>query len=261
MLSDLAVEILVRIVATAAIVIGVTLAVERLGSKTGGALAGLPIVIGPAFFFLLRENSVAFNANAAAASLMSLTATQGFLMGYVAFAARSRWAIVPATLAWIVCAGLFAAGPSSSPWVGLFLFVSAAVLCRKHAKRYLRPYRHGRAQGTLYPLVLRGIVAGLLVAGITLLSDKLGPAWSGFLIAYPVGLTVISITIHQRSGADAAIWTLHAIMLGISSLAAFGFGLSVLIVPLGPVFAFVLALWASVLVTFSLIYAAPKAPS
>ncbi len=66
---ELAAELTVGIVSTAAIVIGITLAVERLGPRIGGALGGLPIVIGPAFFFVLHDHSVAFSANAAAASL------------------------------------------------------------------------------------------------------------------------------------------------------------------------------------------------
>ena len=41
----------------------------RLGPAVGGALAGLPIVLGPGFFFLMREAEAGFVAQAATALL------------------------------------------------------------------------------------------------------------------------------------------------------------------------------------------------
>lgn len=251
--SGLLIEVLTRIVGTAAIVIGITLAVERLGPKIGGALAGLPIVIGPAFFFMLHEQSVAFSADVAAASLTSLTATQAFLLGYIAVAARSRAAIGAACLAWAISAWLLSWIPPS-PWAGLLIFVAATVVARNLAGRFLRPHGVSRVQGTYILLFLRGIAAGLLVAAVTLAADQLGPVWAGFLLTYPISLTVISVTIHQRSGADVAIATLRAVMLGISSLAAFTFALSLTLLPLGPIIAFAAALAAGVLVTIVLVW-------
>ncbi|WP_050526289.1 hypothetical protein [Pseudorhodobacter aquimaris] len=259
MSSDLLVELLVRVFATAGIVIGITLSVERLGPKIGGALAGLPIVIGPAFFFIVRDHSIEFSANAAAASLISLAATQAFLLAYIFVAARSRAAILAATLAWAVCAwGLSWVAPS--PWTGLLIFLPAMIAVRILSRRFVRPFTPGRAKGTLTLLVIRGVAAGLLVAGVTAASWQLGPVWAGLLISYPVGLTVISMTIHHRSGADMVISTLRAVMLGVLSPVAFTFVLAVLLEPLGPVLAFALALIAGVLATSGLILVAPKKP-
>ncbi|RNF34350.1 hypothetical protein [Paracoccus methylarcula] len=246
------IELLVRIAATAAIVIGVTLAAEHLGPKIGGALAGLPIVIGPAFFFLIREQSQAFSADAAAASLTSLAATQAFLLGYVAVAARSRAAIGAAIFAWVISALLLSLLPAS-PWMGLLIFTLSMLAVRRLAVHFVRPHGVARAKGTYMLLILRGLAAGLLVGVVTFAADRLGPVWAGFLIAYPIGLTVISVTIHQRLGAEIAISTLHAIMLGISSLAAFSFVLSVTLSSLGPSLAFTAALVAGVLVTVLLV--------
>ena len=194
------IELFVRIVATAAIVIGVTLAAEHLGPKIGGALAGLPIVIGPAFFFLVRDQSVAFSADAAAAALTSLAATQAFLLGYVAVAERSRAAIGAAVVAWLLAASLLSLVPAS-PWLGLAIFTASMLAARFLATRFLRPHGPARAGGSFLSLVLRGLAAGLLVAAVTLAADRLGPVWAGFLIAYPIGMTVISVTLHQRLGS------------------------------------------------------------
>lgn len=250
---ELAMTLSIRIVSTAAIVIGIALAVERLGPKIGGALAGLPIVIGPAFFFMLREQSIAFNVHAAAASLMSLTATQAFLIGYIAAAARSRAAIFVAILAWVGCALALSRIPPS-PWAGLLFFLTAMMIARVVANRFVRPFSQVGAKGTFALLIARGVLAGMLVAGVTLASDRLGSVWAGYLITYPIGLTVISVTLHSRLGADVAIMTLRSIMLGVSSIAAFTFVLAVLLEPLGPTFAFVASLFVGAVVTIGLVY-------
>lgn len=251
------IELSVRILATAAIVVGVTLAAEHLGPKLGGALAGLPIVIGPAFFFLVRDQSVAFSADAAAAALTSLAATQAFLLGYVAVAERSRAAIGAAVVAWLLAASLLSLVPAS-PWLGLAIFTASMLAARFLATRFLRPHGPARARGSFLSLVLRGLAAGLLVAAVTLAADRLGPVWAGFLIAYPIGMTVISVTLHQRLGSAIAVATLHATMLGIASLAAFAFVLALALPPLGPTAAFAAALAASVLVTMVLVALAAR---
>lgn len=252
MTSGAEAELAIRVVATAAIVIGVTLAAEHLGPKIGGALAGLPIVIGPAFFFLVQDQSLEFSAEAAAAALTSLAATQAFLLGYVAVAERSRAAVFAAVLAWTLGAWLLSFLPAS-PWLGLAVFSASMVAARRIGARFLRPHGVIKARGTFLLLLLRGIAAGLLVAVATLAADRLGPVWAGYLIAYPIGLTVISATLHQRLGAAITIATLRTVMLGVSSLAAFAFVLSLALAPLGPLPAFAAALAASLLVTVLLV--------
>lgn len=71
-------------------------------------------------------------------------------------------------------------------------------------------------------------------------------------MTYPIAMTVIAITVHQRSGALVVIATLRSIMFGIGSIAAFTFVLAVTLVPLGPVQAFAAALLAGVLMTLGI---------
>src|SRR5690606_18972202 len=83
------VPLLIRMAATAFVVIGVAVAVGRLGPIVGGALAGLPIVLGPGFLFLAMQAPPDFAASAAAYSLLSLCATQLFLLAYIVAARRA----------------------------------------------------------------------------------------------------------------------------------------------------------------------------
>lgn len=255
---DLAGQILFRVLVTAAIVVLVTLSVERLTPKIGGALAGLPIVTGPALYFLLDEKSVVFGASAAAASLMSLTAAQVFLVGYTVVAARTKWAaIIVAVLSWIC--GIWALSHlQPSPWVGLPLFLVSMVAARYITECYVITLDRTATDGTLLMLIVRATIAGLLVAMGTIASGWLGPVWAGSLIAYPISLTVILVTVHHRSGAQLAILTARAAMLGIFSLAVFTFMVAILLEIYGPVISFVVALLASMSVTTSLVYRPSK---
>ena len=253
-------ELLVRVVATAAIVIGITVAVERLGAAIGGALAGLPIVIGPGFFFIARDHSAAFTAEAATASLLSLCATETFLLGYAAAAGRCRPALALglATLGWFSVAMLLSQVPPSPP-LALALFLVAAVLARRLGRRFLRESARRRVPGGPGLLLARGLAAGILVAAATLTASRLGADWSGFIVTYPIGLSVVAVTLHQRAGAGTVVATLHAAMLGVASLAAFSLTLASLIEAGGALPSLLAAFVASVAVTSALAWRA-RAP-
>lgn len=249
-----------RVLATAMIVIGVAVAVERLGPKIGGTLAGMPIVIGPGFFFLLAEREADFAAAAAAHTLLSLSATEVFLLAYCFAAVRfpPGPSVAAATFAWFASAWPLSTLPSS-PLLGLLLFAAAAGLARVATGGLVRA---GAARGNIggaLLLLLRGLSAAVLVAVVTIAAGRLGAAWSGILIAFPVGFAVVSVTIHQRMGGGAAIATLHAATVGVASLVAFAFALSLLAVSLGSWPAFAVALAAALAVTMLLVRYLPSA--
>ena len=250
MTPDLVAELLVRLVATAAIVIGISLAVERLGPLVGGALVGLPIVVGPGFFFLIREHTLTFSADAAASSLTSLCSTQAFLLVFCATAARASpgTTIIMASSAWVVMAVALSYMPTN-PFLGLLLFTLAVFVARQLGRRFVTPVSAPQTPGGLRLLVFRGFAAGILVAIATGLAKTLGPELSGFIVTYPIGFTMISITLHQRLGASTAVATMYAATRGLASLAAFSFTLSTTIIQLGPALAFTSALGAGITVT------------
>lgn len=236
-------QTLVRAVATALIVIAVTLGVDRLGPMIGGALIGLPIVIGPGFFFLLQGHGTDFTVGSATYALLSLCATQAFLLAYIAVAYRhsAGAALLAASASWIVTATVLSGAPAS-PALGAVLFVLATYAARLLGGAFRRPVDKRRSVGGALLLVGRGILAGILVAAVTAASARLGPNWAGILVAYPIGFTVVSVTLHQRLGRDAAIATLYSAMLGTTSLAAFSGSLAIALPLIGSAPAFLTAL-------------------
>lgn len=247
---------LVRVLATAGVVLGVTAVVARLGPKIGGVVAGLPIVVGPGLFFLALDETPAYVAEAAVFTLVSLSATQSFGLGF-ALAARRRSSLVSLLIAFAAWAAtafalLFV---TLDAWSAFALFVAAAIASRVAIGRLgSREFARPRGGG-LASLLLRAALAGLLVGSTTLASARLGPHLAGILLAYPVGLTVIAYTIHQRQGPETLIGTLRAASLGMISIAAFGFVTAIAIEPLGAAAALPAALLASLAVTFGLLLA------
>ena len=110
-------------------------------------------------------------------------------------------------------------------------------------------------------LLLRGGLAGLLVALVTAGAGRLGAEWSGLLLGFPIGFTAISVTLHERLGRDAVIATLHSALLGTASLVGFCATLALTLPRLAPHLALLAALTVSFGVTIGLLLRARSAKS
>ena len=215
-------ELAVRMGATALIVVLVTWAVGVFGPRIGGAIAGLPIVLGPGFYFLSTHADAAFVAEAAAYALYALCATQFFLLAYMLAAGRAppAFALGLAVSTWGAIAVVLRLLPPI-PSLGLLLFILSTAVGVKLGARLVPPVTGGGPRPGFGLLLLRGLLAGVLVAVVTEAAGWLGPDGAGLLMAFPIGYTVVALTLHQSIGAARAAATLHAAMLGTSSLAGF----------------------------------------
>ncbi|WP_337997796.1 hypothetical protein [Oleispirillum naphthae] len=223
-------ELAVRMAATAFVVIAVSWAVGAFGPFVGGALAGLPIVLGPGFYFLAMSAPAPFVFRAAAYALLSLCATQCFLLAYIVTAGRSRAAVslLAAVAAWLTAALAVRLLPGQPlPALALFLAVTAAAW--RFGGRFVRRDLAVRGRAGFSLLLARGIIAGVLVALVTAASARLGPAVSGLLMAFPVGYTMVGFTLHQKLGAASAVAMLHSAITGSISLAGFCIALALTI--------------------------------
>lgn len=241
-------ELAVKMIATAVVVIGVALAVARLGPRLGGVVAGTPIILGPGFFFLGLEQTPEFLTSAAVSSLHALTATLAFLIAYVLVAGRlgAVASVATAILAWLVFALGFSLLPGS--WgIALAAYGAVYAVALMIQRRLRLPQARARAPVRWMDLLVRGGVAGILVGVATTVGAAAGPAVSGTLVGFPVGFTVISLTLHQRFGAPVARATLAAAQSGMASLVAFAAAEAIAAPLLGGMGAFWVALGSSLL--------------
>ena len=221
--SSLPLDVLfIRVVSTAFVVIAVAWSVGVLGPFIGGAVAGLPIVLGPGFYFLILQEPTPFVAEAAAYALFSLCATQLFLFAYIATANKGRpfMSIGCAVATWSLMACLLQIFPSN-PIIGIALFIATTIISLRIGTRFTVPAPPIKSKAGFGLLLMRGILAGTLVAIVTATSQKLGSTWAGLLMAFPIGYAVIAVTIHQNFGSANVTATLYSALLGTASLAAF----------------------------------------
>jgi len=251
-MSDLAaqlpfVELLARAGATALIVVAVATAVGKLGPVAGGLVAGLPIGLGPGFYFLLGTGTSEFLIQTATHSLLALSATQVFLTSCMATATRCR---PIASLLLAVCVwwgAIWALGMlSATIETAAVLFLAVTAAARRVGRGLQIPGAAAERREGLPMLLVRAVAGGVLVASVTVFAPRLGAEMSGTLLAFPIGYALISLTIGEQFGAAAASAVVYSALLGTISLATFCVAFAVGLHGSSPINAFLLGLAASV---------------
>ncbi|MGH1439201.1 MAG: hypothetical protein ACRBBR_03725 [Cellvibrionaceae bacterium] len=245
----------IKMLATTIVVIMVTIAVPRVGAAIGGALSGVPMVIGPGFFFMLNTHTPEFIADAAIYGLLAMCINQLFLLTYIviAYRASALQSITGAIVIWFSIAYVLQPVSLNLLFVTTLFFISVCVAYFS-ARRFCTLGNNIEGEENYYLLFLRAIMAGILVAVVTVSAHHIGAEWSGLLIAFPIGYTVLSITIHQQYGSASVISVLHAAMLGAIGLMSFCFALAITVHHFTPLYAFYIALATSFLSTLLLVF-------
>ncbi|WP_254277698.1 hypothetical protein [Halomonas sp. 3H] len=242
--------LLAKLLATAVVVVGVSLAVGKLGPRLGGIIAGTPIVLGPGYFFMLQEHSTAFIQAAALSTLHALVATLLFSISFVVTAGRlnALASLGIATLCWVPAALIFSRVPGGVG-VAVLMYLAMLLLAEgvRRALRLTQPVVVARSGW--FDLLLRGLLAGVLVSVATTLAVRSGPLLSGMLVGFPVGLFTIGWTLHERYGADVARATVSMAQKGMLSLVAFGVVTATLVGHVPPMMVFLGSLLASMAVS------------
>jgi uncharacterized membrane protein (GlpM family) len=219
--------IFVKWLSTTLVVVCVSLAAVRLGPKVGGVLAGTPIVLGPGYFFMIREQSAPFVADAALGSLHAMLATLLFCLSYVLLA--KRWgafaSVACAALIWLLAAAIADQLPGGV-FLALVLFGIMLLFSRVYINSIGLSSKPVSASVRWGDLLVRGVLAGGVVCLATILLVNVDPAISGIVLSFPIGMLTIALTLHQRYGVEVARVTLANTQLGMLSLVAFSAVLS-----------------------------------
>jgi hypothetical protein len=235
-----------KMLVTAAFVIGATLAAERLGALAGALIATLPIAAAPAYVFLSLDHDGAFIARSALASLAINPVTATFALIYAVLGQRRNLIVsLPAALSFWISAALIV---NAMHWslAGAVLFnIIVFPACLYAARRY----RHAPMPRTGFrwsDIVFRGVMVAILVAAVVTLSFTIGPFASGLLAVFPIVLSSIIFIMHRRVGGPATAAVLANTVSGLIGLGGAIVVLHVLAVPIGPPLAMILALCVSI---------------
>jgi hypothetical protein len=233
--------LILKLVLVPALVVAVTLATRWWGPRVGGWLTGMPIVAGPALFFLALEQGDAFASEAARATLVALIGVAAFGVVYAWVALRSAWPV--SLLAGWAAFGALTPLLHAVAWPPA-VALGGALGSIAVAQRWLLPPPRGPATQSASPawdLPLRVTGALAIVLTVTHLADRLGPSLSGALTPFPVALAVVLVFAHARDGTPMVSHLLRSFIPAMWAFALFCYVLSVTMVPLGHAGAFAVA--------------------
>jgi hypothetical protein len=197
-------EIAIRLVATAVLVVAATWAAERSGPLIGALIATLPISAGPAYIFVALEHDAAFVATAALASLAINAATLAFCLAYV-LTAQARSLVLSygaALVSWVVVS--FAV--QSLDWslasaivLNVIATAGALVMARRFATHSMPVARR-----RWYDVPFRTAIVATFVSAVVAISAHVGPAITGMLAVFPIVLSSLIVILQPRVGGPAA---------------------------------------------------------
>jgi hypothetical protein len=239
-------SLLIKMVVTAAFVVGATFLAERAGPVVGGMVATLPIAAGPAYIFLALDHGPEFIADSALSSLVVNAANCVFAFTYTLLAQRRGLAlsVLPALVAWAAFASLSRVLPWTTTAAVAFNAVVLAV-CLAIGNR-LRHARMPLVTRRWYDIPLRAVMVALLIATVVGLSTRVGPTITGMLAVFPIVLLSLMLILHPRIGGPAAGAVLSNTMLGLVGFSCTCLTARLLVVPLGTATGLSLALAVSV---------------
>lgn len=235
--------LLLRMLATAAVVVTVSLLVERMGPLVGALVATLPLSAGPAYIFMAADHPAEFVATSAAASLVSVAGTGFFMTAYalVAPGVSTAVGLALALVAWSV--GTMTLSLVAWPLPAAFALAFGANAAGGWLTRHRRgPAPRGVLRPRLWHHAVRAMAVMTLVAAVTLVGHAVGPGAAGIASLAPVVFTSLIPILQPRIGGAA---TASVVAYSLDGMMGYAFALTLLsltAVPLGATAALGLAL-------------------
>ena len=225
--------------------------VAKLGERAGALLASVamtfPMNAGPGFFFMALEHSAAFVRQGALVGFAGTGAVLAFVASFVAVARRHGFArgLVCGLLAWLALALVTVLLPRSLLSAALLIALGSglAVLLRTGRVAAL-PRTAVRAGWQL--VLLRGLIAGLVVAGVAAAAGAIGPTLAGLAYAFPTTMLAALWVLERHYGPEFTLATMARVPAGIATYAGFCLALHLAAGPLPPLAAWGLAVAAAV---------------
>jgi hypothetical protein len=207
----------------------------------------LPVVAGPIVLLLALERGPAFAAQASAASIAAIAASEAFNFDYAWTCRRCAWpfALAAGMAGWLGVAWLLLHLPGSLVWAVAAACVAVAV----SQSGLPRVTGHvPAARVGLGDLAVRMLAGALLTVAVTTLSASMGAVWSGLLSVFPLLGIVLAVSAQRAHGADFVALLMRGMVIGRGSFAAFFAVLATLLPRYGVWLSFACAALVSIVV-------------
>jgi uncharacterized membrane protein (GlpM family) len=197
-------ELAFKMAMTAAVVVFISIVVERSGPFVGALIAALPTAAGAAYVILAIEHPPAFIAASAVGSMAIGAAVSVFAAVYAVLA--QRHGLVPSLglslLAWFACAALLRQ-VSWTPVAALGLNAAVYAVTVPLSWRYRGSAAPKKFLRTRYDIPLRALAAATVVVIVTTASHSIGSFASGMFALFPIVFCSSIVILHPRVGGQA----------------------------------------------------------
>ena len=197
--------LVMKMLTSAAIVVGASMVVERSGPFLGAMIVTLPISAEPAYAFLAVDHGPNFIAASALVGLTVSAATVVYMVVYAAAAQRlGVLASVGSALGvWAICIGFILRGQwslSGALALNMAVYAFAIPFARKFSGATIRISPRKRAWDVPFRAALV-----MAVVGVTLIAGRtLGPSIAAVAALAPVVLISMALILQPRVGDAAA---------------------------------------------------------
>lgn len=176
---------------------------ERMGSKIGGVIGGLPSTAVVAFGFIGWTQGAQQAYDATTAFPLTFAANAFYMVAYAALSPRGLWAGVGAALAtWLLSEALILWLGISDIWVSAAFWIAALVIAYLALERWLkvRSSERIKVRYTAGQMLGRAAFAGGIVTLAVLGSRVGGPIWGSVFAAFPALYTSTLILVSRSAG-------------------------------------------------------------
>jgi len=182
---------------SAFIVIIITVIAEKFGTKVGGILGTLPSTIIIAFIFITLNRGVVFASKSAAVVPAEMAINLVFLVLVSTLAYRSlSFALISSLGIWGVLTTALYFSNIDNIVISIILYALSLVFCFIYLEkiRKIKSHKKVKVHYTKSKIILRGILAGTVIATAVFLSN-INPTLSGIFSIFPaIFLSTMIIT-------------------------------------------------------------------
>jgi hypothetical protein len=209
-----------------------TLAADRLGSRIGGFLSGLPSTVVVTFFFIGLGQGTEAATRATTVFPMGFAVTGIFLLAFAAFSRHSFAAgFASALTLWILLSALILVFKPNRFGLSItvYVVVLAATIGLTGSALRLPQAQHGGGRHSPWQVAARALFGGLIIVTAVLLSRVGGPVFGGVFAGFPAVFVSTLVIGYREHGLDFARAVVRPMLLtGMITIGVYGIGVRLL---------------------------------
>jgi uncharacterized membrane protein (GlpM family) len=182
-----------------------TVAAERLGSKMGGLVGGLPTMVATSLFFIGYAQTPQTASQATNTIPLIMGCNGFFLVIYVILAKRGAWVgMMGALILWFALAWVVLFLRVDSFAISLVIFIISLIGTYHLLENRFRLPSAGRLsiRYTPFQIISRALFSGSVVSAAVYLSKVGGPIWGGIVAPFPTVYISTLIIIAKSKGVE-----------------------------------------------------------